>query len=253
MVILIFSLIMKLLLYPFTITQMRSAQKMQLIAPEMQAAKEKYKDDPKLQQQETMKIYSQYGVNPAGGCLPLLLQMPILYALWSVMSNVIDLRQADFIFWIHDLSLPDYIIEFPFSILGITHLSGLSLMMGITMFLQQKMTVVDPRQKAMVYMMPVMFTLMFSYFPAGLNLYYLTFNVLGIAQQYWMNNFSKKKLTLEDLKKAPKKEGWFQRKMREAQEMAQAQGKIPPGANKFGQNNNNQKNKPNNRNIPKKK
>ncbi len=231
--ILIFSLIMKFLLYPFSVTQMRSAQKMKLIAPEMTAIREKYKDDQKQQQQETMKLYSQYGVNPAGGCLPLLLQMPILYALWSVMKNAIDLRQADFIWWITDLSLPDYIVQFPFSILGITHLSGLSLLMGVTMFIQQKMTVTDPRQKAMVYMMPLMFTLMFAYFPAGLNLYYFTFNILGIIQQYWINNYSKKKFTLEDLKKAPKKEGWLQKKMREAQEIAQSQGKVPPGSGKY--------------------
>lgn len=247
--ILIFSLIMKFLLYPFSITQMRSSQKMKLIAPEMNAIREKYKDDQKTQQQETMKLYSQYGVNPAGGCLPLLLQMPILYALWAVMRNAIDLRQADFAFWITDLSLPDYIVQFPFSILGITHLSGLSLLMGITMFIQQKMTITDPRQKAMVYMMPIMFTLMFAYFPAGLNLYYFTFNILSIAQQYYINNFSKKKLTLEDLKKSPKKEGWLQKKMREAQEIAQAQGKLPPNANKYNQNNNN----PNNKNFQNKK
>lgn len=229
--ILFFSLVMKLLLYPLSIKQMQSVHKMKLINPVMNKLREKYKDDQKTLQQETMKVYGEYGVNPAGGCLPMVLQMPILYALWAVMSNYIDLRQAYFGLWITDLSLPDVIFKFPVSILGIDHLSGLALLMGITMFIQQKMTVTDPKQKAMVYMMPIMFTLMFANFPAGLNLYYFVFNLLGILQQLYIEKYSKSKLTLEDLKKAPKKEGWMQKKMREAQEMAVAQGKIPPGTN----------------------
>lgn len=229
--ILFFSLVMKLLLYPLSIKQMQSVHKMKLINPVMNKLREKYKDDQKTLQQETMKVYGEYGVNPAGGCLPMVLQMPILYALWAVMSNYIDLRQAYFGLWITDLSLPDVIVKFPVSLLGIDHLSGLALLMGITMFIQQKMTVTDPKQKAMVYMMPIMFTLMFANFPAGLNLYYFVFNLLGILQQLYIEKYSKSKLTLEDLKKAPKKEGWMQKKMREAQEMAVAQGKIPPGTN----------------------
>ena len=114
--IIIFSILMKLLLYPLSITQMRSAQKMQLIAPEMTKMREKFKDDPKQQQTEMMKLYSEYGINPAGGCLPLLLQMPILYALWSVLRTAIDLRQANFFLWITDLSVPDVIVTLPFTI-----------------------------------------------------------------------------------------------------------------------------------------
>ncbi len=227
--IILFSIVMKIILYPLSIQQMKSAQKMKVIAPEVAKVREKYKDDQKQQQQELMKVYSTYGINPAGGCLPLLLQMPILYALWGVLRTSIELRQADFAFWIHDLSLPDSIITLPFPIFGITSLSGLALLMGITMFIQQKMTLTDPKQKAMVYMMPVMFTLMFSYFPSGLNLYYFVFNLLGILQQLYINNYSKNKLTLADLKRMPKKEGWFTKKMREAQEIAQAQGKTLPG------------------------
>jgi YidC/Oxa1 family membrane protein insertase len=238
--ILIFAFLMKFLLYPFSIQQMRSVQKMQLIAPEIADVRERLKDDQTAQQKEIMKVYSKYGVNPAGGCLPLLLQMPILYALWAVMKNYIDFRQADFIWWIKDLSLPDHIVTFPFSILGLEHLSGLALLMGITMFFQQKMTVTDPKQKAMVYMMPIMFTFMFASFPAGLNLYYFTFNLLSIGQQTWINKYSRKKLTLEDMKKSPKKEGWLQKKMREAQEIAEAQGKSAPGFAKKNTGNNNQ-------------
>lgn len=228
--IMIFAVFIKIILYPLSIQQMRSAQKMKLLGPEMEKVREKYKDDQKKQQQKMMKLYSEYGINPAGGCLPLLLQMPILYAMWSVLRTSIDLRQADFFLWIHDLSLPDTIVTFPVAILGIKHISGLALLMGVTLFFQQKMTITDPRQKGLVYMMPIMFTLMFSNFPAGLNLYYFMFNLLGIIQQVWINKFSKNRPTLEDLKKMPKKEGWIQKKMREAQDIAESQGRSAPGA-----------------------
>ena len=182
-----------------------------------------------------MKIYSEYGINPAGGCLPLLLQMPILYALWALFSGSIDLRQAYFGLWMTDLSRPDIILELPFTIplLNLTHFTGLALLMGITMFIQQKMTVTDPRQKNMAYMMPIMFTLMFANFPAGLNLYYFMFNLLSIGQQFYINKLSPKKLTLEDLKRMPKKEGWLQKKMKEAQQIAE-QGKNPKLHNSSG-------------------
>ena len=228
--IIIFSIIMKLLLYPLSIQQMRSAAKMKLLAPEMNRIREKHKDDMAVQQQEMMRMYGEYGINPAGGCLPLLLQMPIMYALYMVLSSSIDLRHAPFTLWIQDLSVPDVLIDLPFKLLFIDHISGLALLMGITMFIQQKQTITDPRQKAMVYMMPVMFLFMFSNLPAGLNLYYFVFNLLGIIQQVYITNFSKNRHTLEDLKRMPKKEGWLQKKMREAQEIAAAQGKTLPGA-----------------------
>ncbi len=227
--IIVFSIIMKLLLYPLSLPQMKSAAKMKLLAPEMNRIREKYKDDMAVQQQETMRLYSEYGLNPAGGCLPLLLQMPIMYALYSVLSSSINLRQAPFGLWIADLSVPDVLVHLPFKLLFIDHLSGLALLMGITMFIQQKQTITDPRQKSMVYLMPVMFLFMFSNLPAGLNLYYFVFNLLGITQQLYITNFSKSRLTLEDLKRMPKKEGWIQKKMREAQEIAASQGKTLPG------------------------
>jgi YidC/Oxa1 family membrane protein insertase len=230
--ILLFALLMKALLYPLSIGQMESAKKMQLIAPLINQAREKYPDDMQRQQQETMKIYSEYGINPAGGCLPLLLQMPFLYALYSVLNLNIDLRQQGFLpVWITDLSVPDVILSLPFKLplFNVDHFSGLALLMGATMFIQQKQAITDPRQKAMVYMMPIMLTLMFSSLPSGLNLYYFVFNVVAIIQTVWQKKFSKKQLTLADLKKMPKKESWLQKKMREAQEMAAAQGKSLPG------------------------
>jgi YidC/Oxa1 family membrane protein insertase len=229
--IIIFSILIKFLLYPLSIQQLKSSQKMQVLAPEINRLREKYKDDQTKQQQETMKLYSEYGINPMGGCLPLILQMPILYALWAVLRGSIDLRQSEFIFWMTDLSIPDVIFDLGFKLplIGIDKFSGLALLMGATLFIQQKMTVTDPRQQALVWMMPIMFTLMFSNFPAGLNLYYFMFNLFGIIQQVYMNKFSKNKMTLEQMKRMPKKEGWLQKKMREAQDIAASQGRTIPG------------------------
>ena len=235
--IIVFSIFLKMALYPLSVTQMKSAQKMKLLAPQMTKLREKYEGDQQRQQQETMKLYSQYGINPMGGCLPMLLQMPILFSLWQVFRSDLNLRQAEFLpFWITDLSMPDMIFNFGFSIMGISSLSGLALLMGLTMFIQQKMTVSDPRQKAMIYMMPILFTLMFSNFPSGLNLYYFIFNLLGIGQQVWINSYSKNKVTLEELKKGPKKESWLQKKMAEAQQMQKM--KQSGGSGKSSRTNN---------------
>ncbi len=236
--IIIFSILIKLLLTPLSLTQLRTSRYMQALAPEINKIREKYKDDQMTQQQETMKLYSEYGINPMGGCMPMVLQMPILYALWAVLKSI-QLRQAHFFGWITDLSTPDVILNLGFHLplFGIDKFSGLALIMGVTMFIQQKMTITDPRQKSMVYMMPIMFTLMFSSFAAGLNLYYLVFNVLGIAQQIYMNKFSKNKVSLEELKRMPKKEGWLQKRMKMAQEIAAAQGRTLPGQPQQRKNN----------------
>ncbi|RPI15952.1 MAG: membrane protein insertase YidC [Ignavibacteriae bacterium] len=195
LVIIIFSIAMKIVLSPFTRYQMKSMKKMSEMQPKMNALKEKYKDDPQKQQQALMKFYKEEKINPAGGCLPLLLQMPILYALFGVFSSTIELRQAHFMLWINDLSIPDVIMHLPFKIplFGIDQFSGLALLMGITMFIQQKMTVKDPKQMAMVYMMPVMMTLLFTTLPAGLNLYYFIFNLLSIGEQYYVTHVKGKK------------------------------------------------------------
>ncbi len=188
-VIIVFSIIIKIALHPLTRTSMKSMKRMQALTPLMNEIREKYKDDPNKQNQQIMNLYKEYGINPAAGCLPLLLQMPILFALYAVFRSSIELRQSAFMFWIQDLSIPDSVLHLPFSIpfFGITAVSGLALAMGITMFLQQKMTVTDPRQKAMVWMMPILMTLMFNSLPSGLNLYYFVFNLLAIGQQMWLN------------------------------------------------------------------
>jgi YidC/Oxa1 family membrane protein insertase len=188
-VIIVFSIIIKIALHPLTRTSMKSMKKMQALTPLMNAIREKYKDDPQKMNQQVMNLYKEYGVNPAAGCLPMLLQMPILFALYSVFRSSIELRQASFFGWIHDLSIPDTIVDLPFTVpfFGMNQVSGLALAMGVTMFIQQKMSTTDPRQKSMVYIMPVMMTLIFASLPSGLNLYYFVFNLLSIGQQIWIN------------------------------------------------------------------
>ena len=204
-VIIVFSVIIKLALQPLTRSSMKSMKRMQALTPLMNEIREKYKEDPNKQNQQIMNLYKEYGVNPAAGCLPMLLQMPILFALYAVFRSTIGLRQSAFMFWISDLSIPDTVVHLPFKIpiFGITDVSGLALAMGVTMFLQQKMTVTDPRQKAMVWMMPVLMTLMFNSLPSGLNLYYFVFNLLAIGQQVWFNRTT----TDEPLRKVEPKKG----------------------------------------------
>ncbi|GJQ20251.1 MAG: membrane protein insertase YidC [Bacteroidia bacterium] len=188
-ILIIFAIIIKIVLHPLTKSSMTSMRKMQALQPKMEEIREKYKDDPQKMNAQIMNLYREYGVNPAGGCLPLLLQFPILIALYNVFRAAIELRQASFFWWINDLSVPDKLFTLPFKIplFGVQEVSGLALLMGITTFIQQKMSVKDPRQKAMVWMMPVMMTLLFNGFPAGLNLYYFMFNLLSIGQQMYIN------------------------------------------------------------------
>ncbi|MBI5473595.1 MAG: membrane protein insertase YidC, partial [Ignavibacteriae bacterium] len=193
LVIIVFSIIIKVALHPLTKTSMNSMRKMQKLQPMMTEIREKHKDNPDQMNRAIMNLYKDYGINPAGGCLPLLLQMPILYALYNVFASTIQLRQASFVGWIGDLSIPDTIVHLPLTIplVGISQISGLALAMCITMFIQQKQTVTDPRQKAMIWMMPIMMMLIFNNLPSGLNLYYFVFNLLSIGQQYFVNKTHK--------------------------------------------------------------
>ena len=226
LVIIVFSLIIKFVLYPLTKQSFQSMKKMQLLQPKIAELKEKHKDDPQKMNKETMKLYSTYGVNPAGGCLPLLLQMPIFVALWGLFQVAIELRQQPFMLWMHDLSRPDIIFELPFKVplFGISQISGLALLMGITTFVQQKMSVKDPKQQALVYVMPVMLTLMFMSFPSGLNLYYFMFNLFSIIQQYYINH-KHDGMVLEPVKQSSQKKGFMQKLMEAAEQNAKAQQK----------------------------
>ena len=234
-VIIIFSIIVKLILYPLTKSSMRSMQRMKKLQPIITEMKEKYKDDQQKQNVEMMKLYKEYGVNPAGGCLPMALQMPILFALFTIFRSTIELRHQPFMFWIDDLSAPDILISLPMKlpVIGMSFISGLALLMAITMFIQQKMTVNDPRQKSMVYIMPLMFWFLFNSFPSGLNLYYFMFNILSIGQQYLIN----KRHEDEPLTKVVKKDGknkksWSERAMSSMQEKAKEQEKSRKAAKK---------------------
>jgi YidC/Oxa1 family membrane protein insertase len=173
---------------------------------------------------ETMKLYQTYGVNPAGGCLPILLQMPIFIALWGLFQAAIELRQQPFIFWINDLSVPDVIFDLGFKLplFGIQEISGLALLMGVTTFFQQKMSIKDPKQQALVYMMPIMLTILFMTFPSGLNLYYFMFNVFSIAQQYYINQ-KKDDVELVPVDPSKRKKGFMQRLMDAAEQQAKQQ------------------------------
>ncbi|HDZ58860.1 MAG TPA: membrane protein insertase YidC, partial [Ignavibacteriales bacterium] len=225
-VIIVFSLVIKLVVYPLTKQSYQSMKKMQLLQPKIQELKEKYKDDQQKQSKETMKLYKTYGVNPAGGCLPMLLQMPIFIALWGLFRTAIELRQQPFIFWIKDLSQPDviYNLGFKLPMFGIQEISGLALLMGITTFIQQKMTMKDPKQQSMVYIMPVFLTILFMSFPSGLNLYYFLFNLFSILQQQYINHKSDG-LELVPVKNANKKPGIMARMMEAAEQQSKTKQK----------------------------
>ena len=185
LVIILISLITKILFYRLTHKSFKSMKDMQKIQGLVGALREKHKGDPQRLNKETMALYKKEGVNPMGGCLPMLLQMPVFIALYQVLQRTIALRQAPFFAWIDDLSQPDILAGLPFNLpfMG-DNLSLLPLLMGASMFFQQKMTTVDPKQKAMIYMMPIMFTVLFYRLPSGLVLYWLVNNVFSIGQQY---------------------------------------------------------------------
>ncbi len=186
-VIVAFGVVVKILVYPLTHKSYESAARMQELQPKIAALREKYKNNNQKLSQETMKLYREEGVNPLGGCLPLLLQMPIFIALYQVFSSAIQLRQTPWILWVDDLSLPDTIT------LGGFDLHVLPLLMSAAMFFQSKMTMKDPKQAALVYVMPVVMVFIMWSFSSGLVLYWTVFNVLQIAQQYLTNYLKKQK------------------------------------------------------------
>ena len=199
----------RILLFPLMHKSTVSMQKMQELNPKIQAIRAKYRSKLKDKQgrpnteaqrkmnEEVMGLYKSEGVNPAGGCLPLLLQMPVLFAFYRLLSAAIELRQAPWLGWIQDLSAPD-----PYYILPIV--------MGASQFLQQKLTpsAADPMQRRIFALMPIFFTILFLGFPSGLVLYWLTNNVLGIAQQAAYKKFRSAPLTADGGKGSgkPKKE-----------------------------------------------
>lgn len=195
--VIIFAASVKLVLSPLTFKSYKSMAAMRELQPQLKEIQDKYKDNPQKQQQETMKIYKKNKVNPLGGCLPNLLQFPILITLWRFFQNSILLRQEEFL-WASDLSAPDYIINLPFSIpfLG-DAIGGFVLLMSLAMVFQSKLTggmsggggsnPMAQQMKVLQYIFPVMLLFIFNSFASGLSLYYLIFNVLSIVQQLYIN------------------------------------------------------------------
>jgi len=186
--IIILTLIVKIIFFPLTYSSMRSMSKMQELQPKIKALRAKYKKakqdiaQRRRMNEEIMKLYKQQGVNPAGGCLPMLIQIPVFWGFFRLLGVAIEFRHSPFIFWIKDLSVMD-----PYYVTPV--------LMGVTQFISQKMTPTsaDPTQARMMLLMPVVFVFIFASFPSGLVLYWLTNNVLQIGQQYIMNRMRQKK------------------------------------------------------------
>jgi YidC/Oxa1 family membrane protein insertase len=183
--IILLTVVSKILFYPLTVKSMRSMKAMQALQPQINSLRNKYKGDPQRLQRETMDLYRQHKVNPMGGCLPMVAQVPIFYALYLALSVSVELQNATFFcfgrlfgvdLWICDLASHDPTYVLP-------------ILMGVTMFIQQKMTPVagDPRQAKMMLIMPFIFTFMFLNLPSGLVLYWTVSNVLQILQQWYMD------------------------------------------------------------------
>jgi YidC/Oxa1 family membrane protein insertase len=187
--IIILTVLIKILFWPLGTKSYKSMNEMKKLQPLMTEIREKYKDDKKRMNEEVMGLYKTYKINPLGGCLPMIAQIPVFFALYQMLYGAIELRHAPFIGWINDLSAPDRLFQFGFSIPFMDPPYGvpvLTIVMGATMLIQQKMQppAGDPTQAKMMMMMPVVFTVIFINFSSGLVLYWLINNILSIAQQY---------------------------------------------------------------------
>ena len=186
--IILVTILIKVVFWPITQKGMKSMKNMQKLQPKVAKLKEKYKDDPTKMNQEMMAMYKTYKVNPVGGCLPMVIQIPFFFALYRVLMAAIELRHAPFMLWINDLSAPDRLM-IGFDIPYIHGIPILTLLMGASMYLQQKMTptTADPTQAKIMQFLPVVFTFMFINFASGLVLYWFVNNLLSILQQQLIN------------------------------------------------------------------
>ena len=197
--ILIVTVIVKLLMFGLANKSYRSMKKMKALQPEIERLKDLYGDDKAKFNQEVMSLYKKQQVNPLSGCLPILVQIPVFFAIYKVLNVTIEMRQAPFFGWIHNLSAPDPTNIFNlFGLLPITpasflHLGAWPIIMVITMYLQQRMSPAptDPTQAQVMKFMPLMFLFMFGGFPSGLLIYWAWSNILSIAQQYYITKLSK--------------------------------------------------------------
>lgn len=187
--IILLTVLIKILFWPLTHKSFKSMKELQKLQPRMAKIREKYKNNKEQMNKEMMALYKTYKVNPMGGCLPMIIQIPVFFALYRILGNAIELRHAPFALWIDDLSAPDRLFNFGFDIPLMAPPSGipvLTLLMGASMFVQQKLTpsAGDPTQAKIMMFLPIIFTFVFINFPSGLVLYWLVNNLLSIGQQY---------------------------------------------------------------------
>lgn len=227
-IILLLTIIIKTLLFPLVYRSYLSAAKMRVLKPELDEIKEKFGDDMQKTQQENMKLYRKVGVNPLGGCVPMLLQLPILFAMFQFFPSAFELRQQSFL-WASDLSTYDSIYTLPFSLPGYgDHVSLFTILMTISSLFythyNNQMTAVTGQMKWLSYMMPVIFMFVLNSYPAGLNYYYFLSNLATITQQLAIRRFVDDKAIhaqLQENKKKPVKTSKFQQKL---EEMAKRRG-----------------------------
>jgi len=180
--IILLTLIVKIIFFPLTRSSLRSMKQLQKLRPYLQDLQKKYKDDPQKMQREMFNLYRDYKINPFGGCIPMLIQFPIFIGFFIALRNSIFLRGAPFMLWIQDLSMPDTVFKignFPINILPI--------LMTLTSFWQQKLTPTEPSQKGLTIIMPLMFLFIFYNFSSGLLLYWITMNLGGLVEQYFIH------------------------------------------------------------------
>ncbi len=204
--ILLVTLVVKAIFFPLANKSYASMAKMKAVQPQLKAIQERFKDDKMQLQKEMMELYKKEKINPVSGCLPVLIQIPVFFALYKVLFITIEMRHAPFFGWIQDLSGPDPTSIFnlfgllPYAVPQFLHIGVWPLLMGITMWLQMKMNPepTDPIQKTIFSWMPIIFTFMLASFPAGLVIYWAWNNFLSIAQQYFIMRRYKVKIELWD-------------------------------------------------------
>ena len=217
-IILLLTVLVRILILPLTFGSFKSQAKMKVLQPELKELNEKYGDDPMKKQQETMNLYRRAGVNPLGGCIPGLLQLPILIAMFRFFPSSIELRQQHFL-WAHDLSTYDSILDLPFKIpfYG-DHVSLFTLLMTVSTLIYTRMNMqmsaaMNPQMKWMMYLMPIMFLGFFNSYAAGLSYYYFLSNIFGFGQQYLFKAFTNEEeihRKIQENKKKPVKKSAFQ-------------------------------------------
>ncbi len=232
-IILLLTILVRIILLPLTYGSFKSQAKMKVLQPEMAEINEKFKDDAMKKQQEVMSLYKKAGVNPLGGCIPGLLQLPILIAMFRFFPASIELRQEPFL-WAHDLSTYDSILNLPFNIpfYG-AHVSLFTLLMTISTLIYTRMnmqmsTAMNPQMKWMMYLMPILFLGFFNNYSAGLSYYYFLSNIFGFGQQYLFKAFIDEDAIhrqIQENKKKPVKKSGFQARL---EQMAKERGMQPP-------------------------